>query len=104
MSRPHALKRFVTIAVLLSLCTAMFVSTSTRAANTANTKISPDLQRLILSGNSDARVTDSTLEAAVSSSGHVTNTTGAQPVRAQKALLGLNSTLDCSGVTIAVLE
>jgi serine protease AprX len=44
------------------------------------------------------------LDTAVSSAGHVTNTTGAQQVRAQKSLLGLNSTLDGSGVTIAVLD
>src|ERR1043165_9085703 len=63
MSRPHAYKRLVTITVLLSLCSALFPSTSTRtrAANSlsstvANTKISPDLQRLILSGNGDVRV------------------------------------------------
>src|SRR3954447_25195762 len=61
MSRPHALKRFVTAAVLVSLCSALFISTNTnaRAANntlTSSAKISPDLQRLILSGNGDARV------------------------------------------------
>src|SRR6185295_20278511 len=60
MSRPQALKRFVTVAVLVSLCTATFVSTNTSAAHkpltTSNTKISPDLQKLILSGNGDARV------------------------------------------------
>ena len=37
-------------------------------------------------------------------SGHVTTTTGTQQVRAQKSLLGLNSTLDGSGITIAVLD
>src|SRR5678815_4871197 len=163
MSRPHALKRFVTAAVLISLCSALFISTNTnvRAANTLTStttaKISPDLQRLILSGNGDARVkvivqskTSSpgllggllntvggllvsvlsnlniriveveansvevlasdpdvayiSLDAAVTSSGHVTNTTGTQQVRAQKSLLGLNSTLDGSGITIAVLD
>jgi hypothetical protein len=63
MSRPHALKRFVTAAVLVSLCSALFISTNTRAraansttANTSNAKISPDLQRLLLSGNGDTRV------------------------------------------------
>src|SRR6185369_15352827 len=61
MSRPHPLKRFVTAAVLVSLCSALFISTNTRAraANstlTSTAKISPDLQRLILSGNGDARV------------------------------------------------
>src|ERR1044072_9182444 len=164
MSRPHPLKRFVTAAVLVSLCSALFISTNTRAraANTSltsssNAKISPDLQKLILSGNGDARVkvivqskTSSpgllggllnsvggllvsvlsnlniriieveansvevlasdpdvayiSLDAAVTSSGHVTNTTGAQQVRAQKSLLGLNNTLDGSGITIAVLD
>src|SRR6185369_6512295 len=162
MSRPHPLKRFVTAAVLVSLCSALFISTNTRAraANntlTSNAKISPDLQRLILSGNGDARVkvivqsktsTPSllggllntvggllvsvlsnlnirivevqannvdvlasdpdvayiSLDAAVGPSGHVTNTTGTQQVRAQKSLLGLNNTLDGSGVTIAVVD
>ena len=36
--------------------------------------------------------------------GHVTNTTRTQQVRAQKSLLGLNNTLDGSGVTIAVVD
>src|SRR5689334_19722438 len=162
MSRPHPLKRLVTAAVLVSLCSAMFTLTGTRAraANntlTSNAKISPDLQRLILSGNGDARVkvivqsktsTPSllggllntvggllvsvlsnlnirivevqannvdvlasdpdvayiSLDAAVGPSGHVTNTTGTQQVRAQKSLLGLNNTLDGSGVTIAIID
>src|SRR6185503_4660621 len=164
MSRPQPLKRFVTFAVLVSLCSALVLSTNTRAraanqilTSTANTKISTDLQRLIVSGNDDARVkvivqskTSSprllgrllntvggllvsvlsnlniriveveansvevlasdpdvayiSLDAAVTSSGHVTNTTGTQQVRAQKSLLGLNSTLDGSGITIAVLD
>src|SRR5690349_14229978 len=164
MSRPQALKRFVTFAVLVSLCSALVISTNNRAraanqpvTSTANTKISPDLQRLILSGNGGARVkvivqsktstpsllggllntvggllvsvlsnlniriidvqansvdvlasdpdvTYISLDAAVSSAGHVTTTTGAQQVRAQKSLLGLNDTLDGSGVTIAVLD
>ena len=63
MSRPHVLKRLVTGAVLLSLCSALCISSNTgaRAANKplsslANTKISPDLRQLILSGNGDARV------------------------------------------------
>src|SRR6185369_8972185 len=164
MSGPQALKRFVTFAVLVSLCSALVISTNTRAraanqpvTSTANTKISPDLQRFILSGNGDARVkvtvrsktsspsllggllntvggllvtvlsnlnirivdvqansvdvlasdpdvTYISLDAAVGSTGHVTNTTGTQQVRAQKSLLGLNSTLDGSGVTIAILD
>ena len=165
MSRPHLLKRLVTAAVLVSICSALLISTNTgaRAANTplpslANTKISPDLRQLILSGNGAARVKvivqsksgsnpgllggllDTvggllvgvlanlnirivdveannvevlaadpdvayiSLDNTVRSSGHVTNTTGTQQVRAQKSLLGLNSTLDGSGVTIAVLD
>src|ERR1051326_1768892 len=60
MSRPHALKRLVTAAVLVSLCSALFISSNTnaRAANTSTSlgKSSPNLQRLILSGNGDARV------------------------------------------------
>ena len=68
MSRPQVLKRLVTLAVLLSLCSALTVSTNTTvqaaattspsapAANLANTKISPDLQELILSGQGDQRV------------------------------------------------
>src|SRR6185369_8882767 len=63
MSRPHALKRLVAAAVLVSLCSAMCLTSTTRvrAANnplstTSNTKISPDLRQLILSGNGDERV------------------------------------------------
>src|SRR5690242_17928025 len=64
MSRPRVLKRFVTLLVLASLCSALFVSTNTsvRAANTAPTpnlssnKISPDLQQLILSGPGNTHV------------------------------------------------
>ena len=166
MSRPHALKRLVTAAVLVSLCSALFISTNTRAraanntlTSTTSTKISPDLQQLILSGNGDARVkvivqskpqlrpsllggllntvggllvsvlsnlniriveveanngrgTGSgsrrrlhlTRRSRCAAHGHVTNTTGTQQVRAQKSLLGLNNTLDGSGVTIAVLD
>ena len=44
------------------------------------------------------------LDTTVRSSGHVTTTTGTQQVRAQKSLLGLNPTLDGSGVTIAVFD
>src|SRR5215213_2358520 len=151
MTRPQVYKRIVTVAVLVSLCSALFLSTNSRAraaSSTLSTKISPDLQRLILSGNGDARVkvivqsksSASTglltglldtvgglvvgllsnlnirivdvsangvpllaadpdvayisLDNAVSSSGHVTNTTGTQQVRAQKSLLGLNNNLD----------
>ena len=67
MSRPQARsqttwKRLVTIAVLLSLCAALFVSTNskTEAAgnllNVPTSKISPDLRQLVLSGNGDRRV------------------------------------------------
>src|SRR6185369_506451 len=165
MACPRTPKRFVSVAVLLCLCSAslMTLSTRTRAANTplpnvSTTKISPDLRQLILSGNGDARVNvivqsttssspgllggllntvggivigvlsnlnmqivdveanavetlaaDSnvayvSLDAPVRSSGHVTTTTGAQQVRPQKSLLGLNDTLDGSGITIAVLD
>ena len=52
----------------------------------------------------DPNVAYLSLDAPVRSSGHVTTTTGAQQVRAQKSLLGLNPTLDGSGVTIAVLD
>src|ERR1043166_4694159 len=164
MSRPNPLKRLVSAAVLFSLCSALFISTNTRARAANNTlpsacdsKLSPDLQKLILSGNGDARVrvivqstststsllggllntvggllvtvlstlnirivdvqassvqvlaTDPSvsyisLDAPVRSSGHVTTTTGTQQVRAQKSLLGLDSTLDGSGVTIAIVD
>src|SRR6476469_620480 len=64
MSRPQVLKRLVTVAVLVSLCSALFVSTnspvraatSAPATNLSSTKISPDLQQLILSGQGDQRV------------------------------------------------
>src|ERR1044072_4871478 len=165
MSRPQVLKRLVAAAVLVSLCSALCLTNNTRvrAAGsattlTSSTKISPDLQKLILSGNGNTRVkvivqsnpsssgsllggllntvggllvtvlsnlniriadveandvqvlaTDPdvayiSLDNTVRSSGHITTTAGAQQVRAQKSLLGLNSTLDGSGVTIAVLD
>ncbi len=164
MSRPQLPKRLVAATVLFSLCSALFITTNTSARAAGNTlpsatssKISPDLQRLILSGNGDTRVkvivqsnsstsnllgsllntvggllvnvlanlnirildveansvevlaTDPSvsyisLDAPVRSSGHITNTTGTQQVRAQKSLLGLNDTLDGSGVTIAILD
>ena len=44
------------------------------------------------------------LDNEVRSFGHVTNTTGAQQSRSQKTALGLNYTLDGSGVNIAVLD
>src|SRR5690349_11545092 len=148
MSRPQTLKRIVAAGVLVSLCSALCLTNHTRvrAANsptplTSAAKISPDLQKLILSGNGNTRVkvivqsnpsssggllggllntvggllvtvlsnlnirivdveandvavlaTDPdvayiSLDNTVSSSGHVTTTTGAQQVRAQKSLL-----------------
>src|SRR5688500_648473 len=60
MTRLQVYKRFVTAAVLVSLCSALFLSTNSRARAASSTlstsKISPDLQRLILSGNGDTRV------------------------------------------------
>ena len=63
MSRPQVFKRAVTVAVLLSICSALCISSSTpaRAANQntqtlSTSKISPDLRQLILSGNGDQRV------------------------------------------------
>src|SRR4029453_11618238 len=62
MTRPQVLKRAVTAVVLVSICSAVFISTNTRAraANQppplATSKLSPDLQKLLLSGNGDARV------------------------------------------------
>ena len=63
MYRPQVLKRLVTAAVLFSLCSALFISTNTRAraasrplSSLSSSKISPDLRQLILSGNGDARV------------------------------------------------
>ena len=151
--------------MLVSLCSALCLTNHTRvrAANnplptTSNTKISPDLRQLILSGNGDERVkvivqskpsstggllggllntvggllvgvlsnlniriidvepnsvevlaTDPSvaylsLDNPVRSSGHITTTTGATQVRAQKSLLGLNNTLDGFGIKIAVLD
>jgi subtilisin family serine protease len=52
----------------------------------------------------DPNVAYISLDTPVRSSGHVTVTTGTQQVRSQKSLLGLNGTLDGSGVTIAVLD
>jgi hypothetical protein len=63
MLRPPVLKRLVTVAVLMSLCSALLVLSNTpaRAAKSKTPqlvagKISHDLQRLILSGNGDERV------------------------------------------------
>lgn len=60
MAYPQAWKRLMTIAVLLSLCSALFISTNTKtqAAGTlqSTSKVSPDLRKLIASGNGDRRV------------------------------------------------
>ena len=55
MSRPQLPKRLVAAAVLFSLCSALFITTNTSAQAAGNTlpgatssKISPDLQKLIL--------------------------------------------------------
>jgi hypothetical protein len=85
MSRPHVLKRLVTAAVLFSLCSALFITTNTRAraanstlSSVTNTKISPDLQKLILSGNGDARVKVIVQSTSTSTSllGSLLNTVG----------------------------
>src|SRR5882762_8596523 len=52
----------------------------------------------------DSSVAYVSLDAQVRSFGHVTTTTGAQQVRAQKNALGLSYTLDGSGVNIAILD
>src|SRR6185436_532971 len=161
MYRPQVFNRLIAVAVLVALCSALCLTDNTRAraANNASStsKISPDLRKLIESGNGSSRVkvivqsksstpsllggllntvggllvgvlsnlnirivdveansvellaTDPdvayiSLDNTVLSAGHVTNTTGAQQVRAQKSLLGLNNTLDGSGITIAVLD
>jgi hypothetical protein len=152
MSRPHLWKRIVTAAVLVSICSALCISTNT-GAHAANQHFVESrkhkdlsLRQLILSGNGDARVkvivqtksaspsllgglldnvggllvgvlsnlnirivdveannvevlaadpdvTYISLDNLVRSSGHVTNTTGTQQVRAQKSLLGLTAVI-----------
>ena len=52
----------------------------------------------------DPSVSYISLDTQVRTFGHVTNTTGAQQSRAQKTALGLNYTLDGSGVSIAILD
>ena len=52
----------------------------------------------------DSSVAYVSLDTQVRSFGHVTTTTGAQQVRAQKNALGLSYTLDGSGVNIAILD
>src|SRR5688572_24853162 len=62
MASSRAFRRLLTIAVLLSLCSALFISINTRteaATNLLNipaSKVSPDLRQLIASGNGDRRV------------------------------------------------
>src|SRR5918996_1016444 len=62
MSRPQPWKRLVTVALLLSICSAVFVfpNTKVKAASTppsvSTSKISPDLLEMIRSGNGDRRV------------------------------------------------
>src|SRR5687767_11684230 len=62
MFRPQPWKRLVTVALLLSLGSALIISTNTKAeaatnqANLLTSKISPDLRQLLLSGDSNRRV------------------------------------------------
>ncbi|HJT68082.1 MAG TPA: hypothetical protein VJ749_16625, partial [Pyrinomonadaceae bacterium] len=95
MSRPQAFKRLVTLAVLLSLCSALTVSTNTKAhaATTAatvdSTKLSPDLQELILSGQGDQRVrviVQSVPTSSTSLLGGLLNTVGGLLVNVLSAL------------------
>ncbi|HEY0728295.1 MAG TPA: S8 family serine peptidase, partial [Pyrinomonadaceae bacterium] len=51
----------------------------------------------------DPSVAYISLDNPVRSSGHLTNTTGTQQIRTQKTLLG-STTLDGSGVTIAIID
>ncbi|HEY5445038.1 MAG TPA: S8 family peptidase [Pyrinomonadaceae bacterium] len=159
MRRPEFIKQLVTMAVLISLCTALVVSTNTKAKAALmplpTSKVSPDLRELINSGNGNQRVklivqstnpgllgallqtvggivtsllsnlnirivdvvanaadiiaadpsvTYVSLDAPVRGSGHVVTTSGAQQVRVQRNALGVTSTLDGSGVTIAILD
>src|SRR5262245_27227683 len=153
------LKRLTSIAVLISLCSAMFVHSqiSAKAAPaTIFNKISPDLQALMQTNGAanvrvivqstpgsggligtllqtlgglvvailpnlniriadiqanaaqllaaDPSVTYISLDAEVQTTGHVVTATGAEQVRTQKTVLGLNSTLDGSDVTIAIID
>src|SRR5712671_4911563 len=52
----------------------------------------------------DSSVDFVSLDTQVRSFGHLTTTTGAQQVRAQKNALGLSYSLDGSGVNIAILD
>src|SRR6185295_12102109 len=52
----------------------------------------------------DPSVSYISLDSQVRTFGHVTNTTGTQQSRAQKTALGLNYSLDGSGVSIAILD
>src|SRR6267378_614128 len=170
MNRPTIFRRFIALALMISLGSALLLlnqSTARAQSSTTTTadKVSPDLRQLIQSGNSTAQVrvivqynssstTSSSggllglvgsllrtvvgvvevllsslniaivkvqansvdvlaadpnvsyisLDTEVRSFGHVTTTTGAQQIRSQKNALGLNYTLDGSGVNIAVLD
>jgi serine protease AprX len=160
MYRPQLFKRLTTLTVLFSLCAALVVSTNTKvkAYDDPLRKISPDLLRIIQSGNGaenvkvivqytptsppgligsllnliggvvlgllsnlniqildiqansatvlaqDPSITYISLDAAVNSSGHLTNTTGAEQSREQQSLLGGSNELDGSGVGIAILD
>src|SRR5690349_24260087 len=95
MSRPQAFKRLVTLAVLLSLCSALTVSTNTKAhaatttATVDSTKLSPDLQELILSGQGDQRVrviVQSVPTTSTSLLGGLLNTVGGLLVNVLSAL------------------
>src|ERR1051325_2373368 len=52
----------------------------------------------------DSSISYISLDTQVRSFGHLTSTTGAQQMRAQKNALGLSYTLDGSGINIAVLD
>src|SRR6476659_4428165 len=101
MFRPQVLKRLVTVAVLVSLCSALTVSTNTKVvaaaatsnsaptANLGSTKISPDLRELILSGQGDKRVKVIVQSVSTTSSGllgGLLNTVGGLLVNVLSAL------------------
>ena len=62
MFRPQPWKRLVTFALLLSVGSALIISTNTKAkaasspANLLTSKSSPDSRQLLLSGDSNRRV------------------------------------------------
>jgi serine protease AprX len=161
MYRHQLFKRLTTLTVLFSLCAALVVFTNTKVKafdDDPMRKVSPDLLRIIQSGNGaenvrvivqntptsspgligsllqlvggvvlgllsnlniqildipansaavlaqDPSVTYISLDATVKSSGHLTNTTGAEQSREQQSLLGSNNELDGSGVGIAIID